>query len=339
MRRIILLGIVALSLLFVGCIGGADDDEDSDRLEQAQVTDDTGGIEGIVTDEAIEAIPAITVTIEETGETTESGIDGSFAFSELPPETYTLTFDGPGFLATEEEVEVRQAEVSFVDVVLTPEPERTPYMVQDAMKGFIECSAASPVVLVAVCSVPNAVTQFLGIEGNATNDRFLFEWYIEPDAWQFVAEMEWEDNQPLAEEFRMIVEPGISNEDQTRFVEETGPSPLHASIDRDRIVEVDQILDELCEGERDPEGALAPQDPETYCGYDIIEEGAMFHTRVFVDDSSEVTLAAAVQQEFTHYVTTFHHGPACEDFSIVGNNECPVVGEPLEDEYTPDPEE
>ncbi len=329
--------------MLAGCIGG-EDAEDNGMLEEAQVTEDTGGIQGVVTNEAIEAVGGVTVTLEETGETRESGMDGSFAFSELTPGTYTLTFEGDGFLTTEEQADVQAQEVTFVDIVLPDEPTRTPYSVENAMNGFIECSAATPVVLVAVCSVPNTVVNIvesetgLGVGGNATNDQFLFNWHVDPDPWQITTEMEWEDEQPLAEEFRMIIEPGIANEDQTRLAEEIGPSPLHATIDREQIAEVDQILDELCEGERDPEGALASQDPDTYCGYDIIEEGALFMTRVFVDRDGDPTLAAAIQQEFTHFVTTFHHGPACEDFSIIRNNECPVAGQPHEDEHTPQPE-
>lgn len=336
MNKILLVGL-AFVLVSAGCLGFGEDsegEESIDTQERAEVTEDTGGIQGTVTDPSIEAVEGATVTIEGTGEQTQTALDGSFAFSELSPDTYTLTFDAEGFLPTDQSVEVTRGEVTFTDVVLTPEPSQSPYMTQYEFNGFIECSVATPVVLAAVCSIPNFF-----VEGNATNDRFIFDWFIEPDAWQFVTEMEWEDQQPLAEEFRMIIEPGISNEDQTRFAEETGPSPLYANIDRERIVEVDQILDEICEGEREPEGALAPTDPEVYCGYDILEEGALFHTRVFVDDSSEATLAAAIQQPFTHYVTTFHHAPACEDYSILRGNECPQEGQPREDEHTPSPED
>lgn len=351
MRRIILVGIMASALMLAGCIGG-DGAEESDLLENAQVTEDTGGIQGIVTNEAIEAVSGVTVTLDETGETKESRLDGSFAFSELPPDTYTLVLEGDGFLTAEETVDVSAAEVSFVDIVLSEQPTRTPYMQQDAMTGFIECSVRAGFG-VAVCAIPNAAMGIIGQDGNATNDRFLLPFQIEPDPWQMVVEADWDASQRTAERMSIPVEPfGLPNDRQTEFASTVERPPVVMTTDRDRFIEVDQNTTAICEGEKDPQDPALSADAESYCDRNYTEEGGDAYIRLFtagepvqVPDAvpevggASLGFGVAFQEEFDIFTTVFYHAPACEDFSLLLNNECSQAGEPLEDEHTPKPDE
>ncbi len=337
MHRIVLGLIVALSLLFAGCIGGSDDAaEDGELLERAEVTEDTGGIQGAVTNAAIEAVPDITVTLEQTGETTESSMDGSFAFSELSPGAYTLVFEGDGFLPTQKEVDVSAGEVTFVDIVLTEEPTREPYSVQNEMTGFIECSArAGPApdpeptgffLGVAVCSVPNSL-----VPGNATNDRFNFFYEIEPDPWQKVTELQWDPSQQLAEEFSVRVEPeGIANDRATEFGAAWDSSPMHIHTDRDRFIEVDENTTEICEEEED---SVDPDD--TYCDRYYVEEGGVGQIRVFVSHADPIPAGLAIQEDYQLVISTFYHAPACEEYSVFQGNTCDQEVEPRHDEHSP----
>lgn len=329
-----LLALLGL-ILTAGCIGLGDDaEEETDIERQARVTEDTGGIEGVAVDPAVEGIPEASVTIKETGASTETAMDGSFAFSELPPDTYTLTVQAEDHLPTEQEVDVSPNEVTFVEIVLTEEPTLKPYMTQHDFTGFIECSARigpppdpAPGIYYgrAVCATPNSL-----LGGSVTNDRFMFTYEIEPDPWQMVSELRWDEDQDLAERFSVRVEPiGIANDRSTEFGGEWDTSPMHILTDRERFHEVDQNTAEACEGGSD-----------SYCDRNYVEDGGDAQIRVFVSNADPMPAGVAIQEEYDIVISTFYHAPACEDFTVMQGNTCPQEAQPrMEDPYEPDEED
>lgn len=320
MRRALLACALFVGVSLAGCIGGSGDGGDEERPElksRADVSERMGGIEGLVTDAAVQPVEGGTVTILETGVSTRTASDGSYAFSNLQPNTYTLTFEAEGFVGSEEEVEVRAGQASTVDVILAHVPSIVPFSQAREFTGFVECSVRTPVVGVAVCAIPNIVFE------NATNDRFLFTWEVEPDPWQMVVEMQWDPNQPLGEVLALIVEPdGIPNENQTGYARVVGTSPLVANVGRAQFENVDANMTAICEGDKEPEGAIAPSDPESYCRPPLVQEGGTVWARIFVDGEPPARLGFAFQQAYHVIVTTFHHAPACAEFSVFNASEC-----------------
>lgn len=339
MQRSWMLALLLLGAALSGCVG-ADDEQtsDVDLQNKARATSDTGGIQGVVTDPAIQPVEGATVTIQELGRSTETATDGSFAFSEITPSTYTLEITADGFLSTDRQIDVRADDVLNVDVVLTNRPSITPYSQQIEFKGFVECSLATPVVLVAVCAIPNSVLSFVTGGGNATNDRFLFTFPIEEDPWQMVTEVRWDAGQPLGESLSMIVEPdGLPNDDKTEFGGLRGTSPLIYSTDRARFAEVDLNTTKVCNEELDPESDFSAS-RESYCNRAYIDEGGLVWVRLFVSNTDLTgqgvpTGGVAVQQSYDLVVTTFYHAPACEDYSLFEQNTCAQLDTPPE----PDP--
>lgn len=341
MQRSWLLAALLLAAPMAGCLGfGGEDtsDEDVDMKNRAQVTEDTGGIQGVVTDPAIQPIEGATITIQELSQSTETADDGSFAFSELPPGTYTLKLEAEGFLSTERDVDVTANEVQTTDIVLTNRPSLTPYSQQVEFKGFVECSVATPAVLVAVCAIPNSLLEFVvGENSTATNDKFLFTFPIEEDPWQMISEVQWDANQPLGESLSMSVEPdGLPNDGKTEFGGIRGNSPLLVNTDRERFAEVDTNTTAVCEEEKDPESSISAS-RDAYCNRAFIDEGGNVMVRLFVSNTDLTgqgvpTGGLAVQQDYDLVVTTFYHAPACEDYSLFLDNTCEQMTAPPEDD-------
>lgn len=329
MRWTVLLALVLVAPAMTGCIGLGDDDSQGEGLQtesQARFTSDTGGIEGIVTDEAIQPVEEATILIAELGEETTTRADGSFAFSEVTPGTYTLEITADGFLGTEKTVEVSSGDVATAEIVLAHEPSVEPFSQQFEYKGFLECSAAvSDAVVdavaqtpapaygaVAVCGIPNSL-----LGGNATNDRFLFTQQVEANPWQMVTELTWEPGTPLTQEMSLNVEAeGFSNNNSATFAQDAGPNPLILRTDRETIAGVVGNLSEACVGGDD--GA---------CNRNYVEDGGPLQLRTFVD-ATELEPGIAVQQDYTLFMSVFYNTPACESYSIVEDDQCDQLDEP-----------
>ncbi|MGH2669815.1 MAG: carboxypeptidase-like regulatory domain-containing protein, partial [bacterium] len=282
MQRAPLLAMLLLAVpLSAGCLGGDDASaEERVRLKnRAAVSDRAGGIEGLVTDPAIAPVAAADVFVIQTGATTSTADDGSFAFSNVAPGAYTLQVSAEGYIGTELPVEVLAGRVSTVDIILAVLPSTLPFFQTREFTGFVECSVRTPAVGVAVCAIPNTE-----LGGNVTNDRFLFSWPVEPDLWQLTAELSWEANNPAAAWMSFPIEPiGIPNEGQTFYARGFATTPIVHNVQRDRILEVDANMTAICNGELAPDGTLAPQEPDAYCRDPLVEAGGEIWARIFVD--------------------------------------------------------
>lgn len=97
--------LVAAMLLTSGCLGSFSGDETEPIQEnEAQVSQRTGGVQGVVTDEAIQAVVDANVTLVETGKTVQTGSDGSYALSRIDPGGYTLRVEHPDYVSTRKDV-------------------------------------------------------------------------------------------------------------------------------------------------------------------------------------------------------------------------------------------
>lgn len=341
MHRAWILALTLLTVPLIGCIGADDDPEqhDTESLQRAEVTESTGGIQGTVTDAAIEAIDDATVTLTGTGDSVQSAGDGSFAFSELTPDTYTLTFEADGYLGSEREIDVYAGEISFVDMILTEEPDLTPYVQQYDYTGFMECSwgIGGGVFIISwnMCSQA----------GEAANTQTTFTHEVQPDPWQIVTEVDWDPNTPLSDRFWMNVETtGFNSAWHVAFADAQETPPIVYNTDREQIATVVGNFSAICEGEMDPRATSNHvTNPEAYCGHNIIEDGASLDINVLVQTAEGATVqpddelfpvgaGLGIQQEFTVMQTIFYHGPACEDYSLLHGNECEQAVQPPEDD-------
>ncbi|MDX1611576.1 MAG: carboxypeptidase-like regulatory domain-containing protein, partial [Candidatus Thermoplasmatota archaeon] len=248
--RALLLALMLLSApLLTGCIGGDDGDSGArkDLESQATVTEETGAVQGVVTDPAIQPVVGATVTILETQDTATTASDGSFAISDVKPGTYTVQVEAEGFIGSENEVTVTSGKVAVLDMVIAHVPSVTPYMQQQEFTGFVECSIRAGVGF-AACGAVNLVAG-----GNATNDRFIFYWQLDPHLWQMVSEIQWDANQPAGQYLSFSVEPrGLPNDGQTEFGSERGQSPLVIRTTHERVQEIDANTTAVCDGEKEP---------------------------------------------------------------------------------------
>ncbi len=320
MRPLLLVGLLLAVPLLTGCLGLGGEEADGERSDlenQASAGESTGGIQGVVTDPAIQPIEGAEVAIQRLGDRTTTASDGSFAFSNLAPNDYTLEITADGFVGTTIDVSVSSGKVAVSDTILAQQTSQQAFMQQQEFTGFVECSVSTPVVAAAVCAIPNIFV------ANATNDRFLFTWEVEPNLQQLTAEIHWEPSQPTGTHLSFNVEPaGISNEPTTTYADPVGEGPLVANIDRGILETVEANMTAICNEEAEPQGAISPSNPDAYCRPNLLEEGGAFQGRIFVSNADPIPAGTNFQQEYHVIVTMFYNAPACEDHSIFMDNPC-----------------
>ena len=315
---------VALSLILLlallplaGCVGGSGDENEPLRQQRAEVTEISGGIEGVVTDDAVQPVEGANVTIEETGALTRTASDGSYAFSRVLPGTYTLTVRAPGFVSTQETVSVRADEAAVVDLLLAHLFTQDAYQQTLEIAGFMECGLGwripvpepAPQLVrrsaLAACGAVNGL-----VLENATNDRFIHRLALDPPLDTLVYEMAWPGEAgPLGGTHLwsiLDVEP-VFNSNGSRIISKKGPSPLHVVVTADQWTELEGNLTTRCdEGE------------DAWC-LNVRDDGWPFLLRVFADSDcvSEVASACVIyQQRFDHVLSAFYNGPAPADYRI-----------------------
>lgn len=328
----LLVAVVAL-LTVAGCLGlGGEDSSSSDAPETASVSEDTGGIEGVVTDEAVQPIPGANVTLVDLDRTTEATEDGAYAFSEVEPGEHTLRVEAEGHLGTEETVSVRAGEVTVRDFVLATETGTEAYTTELELNGFFECGfevgwnvtgtvpappeqAPDPRYFflgLATCAVPNSVLEEVGAGGNATNDKFAHSFETDPPLSTLVYEMGWEPENQFADWMttRMEVE-GFANDGVGTIFRTQGPSPIHIRLDAPVWSELSENFTAQCE-----------EGDDQYCGYSFDANGFPLQTRVFPAwqcASEQGGGCAVVQQPFTHFITAFYNEPAPQGYRLLGD--------------------
>ncbi len=322
--RTVVLSALLLTTALAGCLGG-DEDSSGDQVlkEQAKAGDRTGGIQGVVTDTAIQPVEGANVTLLEIDQTATTASDGSYAFSDLEPGTYTVSVNASGFVSTRNETQVSAGQVNNVDFLLTHLQSTEAYTQVFELKGFFECGAEAGWDLrdeapdnpapfdggryfflgVAACAGAN-------IAGNTTNDKFMHIFELDPPLNTVIYEMQWEANSQTSEWLGTQLEvEGFSNDAIGRFWRHQGPSPVYERLDEPVWENLSANFTEACENGTDD-----------YCGYSFRDEGWPLQTRVFPAWQCQTQDAGAcvvAQQEFTHYISAFYNAPAPEGYSIV----------------------
>ncbi len=319
-----------LTTALAGCITGDDGEGDDQVLkEQAQAGERTGGVQGVVTDNAVQPIEGANVTLIEIDETTQTATDGSYAFSNLDPGSYTVSVNASGFVSARNTTDVSAGEVTNVDFLLTHLQSTEAYTQVFELQGFFECGVEVGYdfrqELPEVPEPPEQVPWidpryfFLGLAAcaagnigseNTTNDKFSHFFEFEPPVDTVVYEMTWEANNQFSDWMttRMEVE-GFANDGVGTVFRTQGPSPIVERLEKPTWENLSANFTEQCEQEGD----------DDYCGYSFWDNGWPMQTRVFPAwqcQSEDAGVCAVAQQEFTHFVSAFYNGPAPEGYSI-----------------------
>lgn len=144
----LIAGLLLAALLLSGCAGGkgSDDkkaDELADGAPEIEVTETTGGIRGVVVDDAIRPIKGATVEVLGTDKSMVTDDTGLFAFSGLNAGTYFVKASQALYDQAQQSVEVVAGVADPVPVkfLLTRVILANPYMTTEKFDGFIACSA------------------------------------------------------------------------------------------------------------------------------------------------------------------------------------------------------
>jgi hypothetical protein len=136
--------LLAAALLVAGALAGCSSkDGRDDPGGGLDVTPTTGGIRGLVVDQAIVPVQGARVTLT-GGANTTSGADGTFNFTGLQPGSYVLQVGKPGYLPVQATalVEANVPDPPIVKVQLQAITTAQPYVDHFKLDGFYECAQA-----------------------------------------------------------------------------------------------------------------------------------------------------------------------------------------------------
>lgn len=135
------IGLMALLVVLAGCSDTAPPtDSDDPGLD---VDDDSGGIRGVVVDDAVTPLAGATISLS-TGEEALSADDGTFQFTDLDPGTHFLQATKIGYepMQTSVDVEAGVERPDVTKVQLLRIPGADPYLQPHTFDGFYECAYA-----------------------------------------------------------------------------------------------------------------------------------------------------------------------------------------------------
>jgi hypothetical protein len=141
MRVQLALAVLLLAAGLAGCSGSPKDKVPDGPV--LSVTPTTGGIRGLVVDQAVVPIQGARITIS-GGANATSGKDGTFNFTGLAPGDYLLQVGKPGYVAVQASatVEAGVPDPPIVKVLLQAISTAKPYVDYFKLEGFYDCSQA-----------------------------------------------------------------------------------------------------------------------------------------------------------------------------------------------------
>lgn len=313
-----MLVLVLLAVPLGGCLGDADPDGEDDPTvfkTRAEVQAGSSGIEGVVTDTAVQPIVGAEVAVVELDRTSTTASDGSYAIAPVPPGTYTLTVAAPGFVPASERVEAREDRVATVDFLLTPLQSDLPFVEQFEIGGFMDYGWG-----LGANATGNATwVRDTNCDYDAiANTRCRGEFELSPPLETLVFEMTWRARGPLAEKMMAMMRVSDNASIITgtwAFFRVEGPSPLHMRMDRAGL---DAVLERF--------RANCENGDEQFCGLSFRDEGWPLQTRVWPGwqcPTDAAGFCAVVQQDYTQFVTGFFNAPGPPGFSVVEGDEVP----------------
>lgn len=136
-----------MALLLSGCSAGDPNGGTTDDAPGLKVTETTGGIRGVVVDQAITPLVGAAVNLA-GGLSTKSDAAGLFSFTGLQPGDYFIQVTKPGFRSVQASATVvaGEADPPIVRVLLDRLASADPYLEHFKLNGFYECGFGTVVI-------------------------------------------------------------------------------------------------------------------------------------------------------------------------------------------------
>lgn len=294
-----LLAAFALS----GCAGGASPEERqaqelAEDAPEIEVTDSTGGIRGVVVDDAIRPIKGATVEVMSTDKVVTTSETGLFVFSGLEAGPYFVKASHPLYDVQQQSVEVIAgvADPEPVKILLTRVVEQDPYLQTIKYDGFIVCSANVDNVGYSEECGEGVGVPGVGRIGGQDNNYVQHDFTVGVGTKTIIVEQVWEPTSDAGRAFYTpvstdwVCDPFCGG---NRLVEMDGESPLRGVIDN-----------------------------ETLESNEIVPDETIISTFTWASLSSNPA-GVVLNQPFTNFVTTFHFVPAPEGWSFVNGDPSP----------------
>ena len=294
-----LVAAMAAAVALAGCSGG-------DGLDDIPVTSDTGGIRGVVVDEAIRPIQGATVQVPAIGKSAITDASGEYAITGLAAGSYVVKASHPLYDVVQQTANVvaGDPDPKAVKFQLTRLITADPYAVTTKYDGFIACSLGVPNVgyseecgegVGVPCDVPPPV----GCQrvGGQDNNDVQYDFNVDgPSVRSLTVELVWEPS-----------------------AGETGAGQLYA------IVATDWVCDPSCEGNRlgEASGAspLHVYVPPRALGNLSAEKTVTAFTWAAFEDQNAPN--PVVNQDYQLFVTASYHLPLPEEWSFVDGDPVP----------------
>lgn len=183
--------LVLLVAMLAGCADAPEAEDEPFETLEAEATETTGAISGIVVTETIVPVAGATVTIVGVEEPFTTNEDGQFAIEDLEPGVYFIEAMAEGHLAAQQSVEVIAGEVALPRIMLPFDTSPQPYQLTQQFKGHM---ALSDYILIYT------ISDVLG-----ANDLCQCEFFFDADAGvdTIVLETYWESSFTRVEEHDM----------------------------------------------------------------------------------------------------------------------------------------
>ncbi|HEX9816597.1 MAG TPA: carboxypeptidase-like regulatory domain-containing protein [Candidatus Thermoplasmatota archaeon] len=315
MSHWVVVGLLALALAFSGCTQGTatqertdPDDPDAPIIPEGLVTDETGAILGVVTDESLHPLEGVTLGLD--GETTTAtGIDGAFSFAKVLPGEHVIAASRDGYIESLQAVDIVAGEVTEARIRLTSTASASAFYETKIVTGLIGCGAAvltagvqtTPALCYANALAPPSINQHI-------TDFILGE---RQEAWTgFWVETTWQSTQAFGGSMNIDWWTASAPAGTTGRVAEVindanleGPSPLRATFNVTAV-----------QGPSQSQIAGASNFCEKVC---IISGGHFASSQRLAGDAAGVGLT--LQQRFDDYLTVFHHLDPPTDFSALAD--------------------
>jgi hypothetical protein len=200
--------------------GVSPDVEPQSGFQPVQTTQSTGGITGVVVDEAIRPVSGAAVQLVQAGQDQRSDDDGLFAFAGLAQGAYTLRVSAAGMLSVTQTVTVQAESATKVKVVLlAADASSAPYHTTYAFRGYMEASAGLATWAVAL---------FANDLANQSLCKCTFFFVTDDQPLDFVFEAVWTETVDDPTDFGFYWE--FLTWEDNNVTGDASPSPVYAVI-------------------------------------------------------------------------------------------------------------
>lgn len=201
-QTIAMVALFSMAAL-AGCIGNGGEEQQTTPTPTAQVTENTGGIEGVVTSDEDLPIEGASVGVPELGAEAVTDAQGTFALSDLAPGSYQVFVQKIGYESLGKTVDVAAGDVTRVDVQLAPQPVAEPRQSTVIWNGYMKCSIATQLFLSEECG--EGIGTPIGTFGKDPNNKIDWDFEQLEQPATLLTETWWEPASDFASRMNVLV--------------------------------------------------------------------------------------------------------------------------------------